>query len=375
MRFLPLIIKSILRNRRRTVLTVAGVGLSVFVITALLAVEAGFGTLVSSADESLLNVYERGVACPVSSRVFDAYLSTIASTPGVVSSTGVLRGLYSYRSKENMVSVVGVDFDPFRRIKGVEIATGSEAEFQNRADGALIGTRLAGQFGWKVGQTVSLVEDRLTFTVAGIFHSNDTEYEGTVLLHKSFLAKVKRDEGKSTYLIVQVRDPNAIAPASHSIDAALANFPKPTKTQSERAAKEQALKDFIEIRVMLSGMVLATIIVSVFGAANSVSMSVRERTQEIGLLRSIGLRKRQILEILLGEFTLVAATGGAIGITLSAALLASGKGLGGLIPVVLGPATAAVGMGIAVLIGLLGALIPGISASRARIVEALRTVD
>ncbi|MEW6366219.1 MAG: FtsX-like permease family protein [Acidobacteriota bacterium] len=375
MRFLPLIIKSILRNRRRTLLTVAGVSLSVFVITALRAVEAGFGALVSSAGDSLLNVYEKDVACPVSSRVFDAYLSTIAATPGVVGSTGVLRGIYTYRSKENIVIVAGVDFDRFRSLKEVRIEEGSEAEFVTRDDGALVGARLAHQYGWKLGQIVSLVEDRLTFTVAGIFRSNDTACDGWLLLHKSYLARVKRDEGKSTYMIVQVRSPGSVAPVSRSIDAALANFPKPTKTQSERAAKEEELKDFVEVRTMLSGMVLATILVSILGAANSVSMSVRERTREVGILRSLGLRKRQILEILLGEFVLVAAVGGGIGIALATALLASGRSLGGYVPVILTPGTALFAMGIAVLIGLLGAIVPGINASRSRIVEALRTLD
>jgi putative ABC transport system permease protein len=374
-RFLPLMVKSIFRNRRRTLLTAAGVGLSVLVVTALLSVEAGFASLAGSAGESLLNVYEKGVACPTSSRVFDAYLSTIQSTPGVLRTTGVLRGLYSYRSKENLVMVVGVDIDSFRAVKGVELVAGNEREFNGRADAALLGRGLANQYGWKIGETVSLVEDRLTFTVAGVFSSTDPSYERTLLLHKSFLAKVKRDEGKSTYLIVQVADPAAVGAASHSIDTALANFPKPTKTQSERAAKEQELKDFTEVRRMLGAMVLATILVSVFGAANSVSMSVRERTREVGILRSLGLRRHHILTILVGEPVLVATAGGALGVAGAAALLASGRSLGGYVPVILGPWTALAGITIAVLIGLAGALLPGVTASRAKIVDTLRTVD
>lgn len=375
MRFFPLILKNIYRNRRRTFLTVGGIGLSVFVVSALLAVEAGFSTLVGSAGESVLNVYEKGVACPVSSRVFDTYLATIGSTPHVVDATGVLRGLYSYQSKSNLVMVAGVDYDRFRRIKSIEIQEGTEEAFLARPDGALVGERVASQYGWHVGQTVSLVEDRLTFHVAGIFQSTDKAHEGGVLLHKAFLAKLKRDEGKSTYFIVQVSEPTSIASVSKSIDVAFGNFPKPTKTQSERAAKEQELRDFLEVRWMLSGMVLATIIVSVFGAANSVSMSVRERTREVGVLRSLGLRKGHILQILLGESTLVAAAGGAIGLAASSVLVASEKSLGGFVPLILGPTNALAGMGIAVFIGLLGALLPSINATRARIVEALRVVD
>ncbi len=375
MRFLPLILKSVRRNRRRTLLTIAGIGLSVFVVSALLAVEAGFATLFDSTGESVLNVYEKGVACPYSSRVFDSYLTTVASTPHVVAATGVLRGLYSYQTKDNIVTASGVDYDQFRKVKNVAIREGSERDFAARSDGALVGRRVAGDYGWHVGQTVSLLEDRLTFQVAGIFQSTDKSYEGVVLLHKDYLAKMKRDEGKSTYLIAALNDPDAISSAARSIDGALANYPKPTTTQSEKDAKARELKDFLEIRRMLSAMLIATVIVSVFGAANSVSMSVRERTREIGILRSLGLRKSHILGILVGESALVAAVGGAIGLAAAAALLASAKSLGGIVPLVLPPKYAAFGMGIALTIGLLGAVVPGLNASRIKIVDSLRLVD
>jgi len=374
-RFLPLILKSIRRNTRRTLLTIGGIGLSVFVITALLSVEAGFATLFNSTGESVLNVYERGVACPISGRVFDSYLSAVASVPHVVGATGVLRGIYSYQSKDNLVMVSGVDLEPFRKVKPIVVREGSATKFEARGDGALIGRRVAHDYGWRVGQTVSFVEDGLTMQVAGIFSSDDKTYEGGVLLHKDYLAKIKRDEGKSTYLIVTVNDPGEVAAASGAIDSALANFPKPTKTQSEKAAKELELRSLLEIRRMLSVMLAATIIVSIFGAANSVSMSVRDRTREVGILRSLGLRQAHIMEILIGESALVAAIGGAIGLATAAALLASAKSLAGMIPLALSPTYAAGGMAIALAIGLLGAVVPSWNASRIKIVDSLRFVD
>src|SRR5512140_2198963 len=121
MRFLPLILKNLRRSRRRTVLTIAGIGLSIFVVSGLLAVKAGFETLFDASGESVLDVYEKGVACPFGSRVFDSYTSLIGATPRVVSATGVLRGLYSYQSKDNLVVVSGVDYDAFRSIKRVTV--------------------------------------------------------------------------------------------------------------------------------------------------------------------------------------------------------------------------------------------------------------
>lgn len=375
MRFLTLVLKNMRRNSRRTALTVAGIGVSVFVVSALLSVEAGFATLFESAGASTLNVSEKGIACPFTGRVFDSYLATVGATPHVVAATGVLRGLYSYQSKDNLVAVSGVDFGEFRKVKDVVIREGSEREFAASADAALVGSRVARDYRWRVGERVSLVEDRLTFTVAGIFDSPDKSYEGGVLLHKDFLEKVKRDQGKSTYLIVTVNDANAIPAVSRSIDAALANYPKPTTTQSERAAKERELKEFLAIRRMLSAMLVVTIVVSVFGSANSVSMSIRERTREVGIMRSLGLGRAHILEILVGESVLVAAAGGAIGLAAAAALLATARSLGGMIPLVLGPRHVLAGMAIALLVGLVGAVVPSARAARIKIVDSLRFVD
>lgn len=375
MKLLRLILKNLVRSRRRTVLAAAGIGLAVFVVTAVMAVEAGFGSLASSGAATVLDVYEKDVACVHGSRVYDSYLETVRSLPAVVRATGVLKGLYSYQRRENLVAVEGVEYDEFRAIAGIRVVEGSEAEFAARGDGALVGRRLAAHYGWRVGDTVTMVEDGMAFQVAGIFASGDAAYEREVLLHKRFLAQLKRDEGRSTYLVVQVSDPDAVEPIAHTIDAAFANAPRPTKTQSEKAAREAQTRDYRAIRWMLSGMVLATVIASVFGAANSVSMSVRERTREVGILRSLGFRRRSILELLLGESLVLAVVGGSLGVAAAWALLSSERLVGGVVPVVVGSGTAVFGLGMALLIGLLGAVVPAVIASRLAIVDSLRVVD
>ncbi len=375
MRFLGLILKNIARSRRRSLLTTAGIAVAVFVITALHTVEAGFGTLIDSAEDNLLNVREKGLACPVSSRVYDSYLATIARLPAIHAATGVLRGLYTYQDKENLVVVSGVDYEAFRALKDIHLLEGSEQAFAARPDAALVGHPLASQHGWNVGQTVTMLEDQLTFTVAGIFGAPDKSYETGVLLHKDYLARVKRDEGKSTFFVVRLADPAAMSSVSKAIDTEFANAPKPTKTQSERAARERELQDFREIRRMLGFMVLAAIAVSIFGAANSVSMSVRERTREVGILRSLGIRREHILQILIGESMLVSLGGGAIGAGLAALLMATDRTMGGMIPLAFRPSAVAIAAAVSLVIGVVGAVLPAVRAARLPIVQALRLAD
>lgn len=375
MKFLSLILKNIARSPRRSVLMTAGIAVAVFVITALLTVEAGFSALIGSAENTLLNVREKGLACPVSSRVYDSYLATIARFPAVRAATGVLRGLYTYQDKENLVVVSGVDYDAFRSVKDVRLVEGSEQAFAARPDAALVGRPLAVQHGWKVGETVTLLEDRLTFLVAGIFAAPDKSYETGVLMHKDYLARVKRDEGKSTFFVVRLADSTALPSISKAIDDEFANAPKPTKTQSERAARERELQDFREIRRMLGLMVIAAVVVSIFGAANSVSMSVRERTREVAILRSLGLRREHILQILIGESVLVSFGGGAIGAGPAALLMATDRTMGGMIPLAFRPSVLAVAAAVSVAIGLVGAVLPAVRATRLPIVQALKLAD
>lgn len=375
MRFLGLILKNVARSPRRSLLMTAGIAVAVFVVTALLTVEAGFGALIGSAEDTLLNVREKGLACPVTSRVYDSYLAAIGRLPAVRASTGVLRGLYTYQDKGNLVVVSGVDYDAFRGLKDVRLVDGAEQSFAARPDAALVGRPLASQHGWKVGQTVTMLEDRLSFTVAGIFAAADKSYETGVLLHKEYLARVKRDEGKSTFFVVRLADPAAMAAVSKAIDTEFANAPKPTKTQSERAARERELQDFREIRRMLGLMVLAAIVVSVFGAANGVSMSVRERTREVGILRSLGLRRGHILQILVGESVLVALAGGAVGGGLAALLMAGDRTMGGMIPLSFHPSAIVAAAIVSLAIGLAGAILPAVRAARLPIVQALRLTD
>ena len=374
MKFLPLILKNIMRNRRRTLLMAAGIAVAVFVISALLTVEAGFGTLIGSAEDTLLNVREKGLACPVTSRVFDSYLHSIQRNPSVRSATGVLRGLYTYRSKDNMVVVSGVDYDSFRDLKAIRVVNGSEQAFLGRPDAVLVGQPLATQHGWRGGQSVSFEQSGVTFTVAGTFVSSDKAYENGILAHKEYLAKLQRDEGKSTYIVVALKDPAAASAVSLAIDSEFKNAPKPTKTESERDARERELSDFAQIRHMLGLLVLAAIVVSIFGAANSVSMSVRERTREVGILRSLGLQKSHILGIVIGESLAVAYVGGAIGIGLSVLLLTSDKVLA-LIVLSLRLSTLLFAVAVSAVIGLAGAFLPAIRATKLSIVDALRLAD
>jgi putative ABC transport system permease protein len=135
------------------------------------------------------------------------------------------------------------------------------------------------------------------------------------------------------------------------------------------------MQEFIDIRRMFALLVLVTIVVSVFGAANSVSISVRERTRDVGILRSLGLRKEHVFGILMGESVAVALVGGVIGMGLVSLLFATDRTLGGMIPLSLRASTLIFGAAVSVLIGLIGSVLPAVRATKLSIVTALRLAD
>lgn len=375
MKFLPFIMKNIFRNKKHMILSVSALAMPVFVILLLLSIEEGFKTLINSTDELILNTYEKGNACVVSSRIFDSYKKKIEAFDGIKKVTGVLRDLFTYQKMDNTVFLTGVNYDEFKTIKKINIIDGSEDNFKKNSDGALVGKRLVNQYGWKVGQRVSMIQYNVDFLINGIFESTDKTYEGNVLVHKEYLSQKRNEEGKSTYFIIQVENASMISPISNQIDSLFANFPKPTKTQSEKDSKENELRDFQEIRKMLSILIFATIIVSIFVATNNISMALRERIVEIGTMRSIGFSKRQIFFIFITESLLLAIIGTIIGMSIAVAILITGRSLSGYIPLVINSILLVKTLSIAILIGFLGGLFPMISAARLSIVNSLKIID
>jgi putative ABC transport system permease protein len=135
------------------------------------------------------------------------------------------------------------------------------------------------------------------------------------------------------------------------------------------------MQEFIDIRRMFALLVVATIVVSIFGAANAVSISVRERTRDVGILRSMGLHKEHILGILMGESVVVALVGGVVGMGLVSLLFATDRTLGGMIPLSLRVSTLIFAAAISILIGLIGSVLPAVRATKLSIVDALKLAD
>ena len=163
--------------------------------------------------------------------------------------------------------------------------------------------------------------------------------------------------------------------------AAVESLDFPVKIHVEKAqeALDQAIDDLNDMLLYASYVILFTSLVILVCLANTISMSTQDRTQEIGILRSIGFERGRIVKLILAESALLGLVGGALGCLGAYLMLSLGNQSismrGFTVPLVMRPELLGVGIGISLVVGMIGGLLPAIRASRLNIVEALRKVD
>ncbi len=369
-----LVWRNLWRNPRRSVLTALGVAVAIFVFSALQAAVDGIMFPVRQvASERVLNVRERARANVIASRLPDSYGATIASLPGVAAATGVFTDLAVVGAERTHIFVYGVDPEPYRVVKGLRVPEGAWSRFVGDPGSALVGSVLARQMNWHEGQQVQIRELALSFTVSAILPPQNTDIERHLVLHRGYLQSARNGEGRVTVYLVKLADGASEASVRDAIDQRFRFAPTPTVTVSETAYAEAIVSQFVGFVRYLRAMGWITVALTLLGALNAVSMNVRERTREMGVLRTVGFTPGAIVALVAAESTLVSLAGGVLGLVLARASLggesATLRGLQ------LEPSTLALGAGASLLIGLVGGVIPAIGAARVSVVDALRIAD
>jgi putative ABC transport system permease protein len=173
---------------------------------------------------------------------------------------------------------------------------------------------------------------------------------------------------------MQIANPDHAAQVSAAIDQKFANSPYETKTETERAFQSSFVSMFGNINLLLGSIAVAVVITTLFVAGNTMAMSVRERTTEIAVMRTLGFPSSTIFLLIAGEGLMMAILGGIVGVGLARAIVNPDfLNAGTFIPAVaVNRANMIAGLGLSALIGVLAGLIPATMASRLKIVDALR---
>jgi putative ABC transport system permease protein len=382
LRHFPLIARNSLRNRRRSVLTISSIAVSLCLLGLLMAMYRALFSEGQTTPAQALRLMTRHKVSLAQPMPF-SYGAKIEQVPGVRAATvwQWFGGTYrDARDPRNFFARLGVDPAKVLRIHSeFELAEDSKRAFQQERTACIASQALADKFGWKQGERITLVGDfypvTLELTLVGIFVDparNELLFFNREYLRESLTSDTRRDTANA--FKVQVNSPEEALRVAKAIDALFENSPFQTVTESERAFQLSFVSFLGNLKVFLLAICAAVTFTILLVSANTISMSVRERIGEMGIMKTLGFTPSAILGIVLGEAIVMAIVGGAVGCGLAEALCALIRQGPAFIPRTLSvtPVIAVLNLLAALLIGLTSALVPAVSAARTSIVDSLR---
>lgn len=318
---LYLILKNLRRNRRRTVLTVLSTTISVFLIGALISVYAIFFAREVSEASALRLITRHRVSLTQALPFY--YGSRIAETDGVlrICPMNWFGGTYIDQRPEHMFARFAVDQDAVFEIYPEFKAPTEQIEaFKRDRQGMAVGKSIADKIGLKIGQRITIKGDIYPFdpelTVRAIFEGPDDQQ---AFFHFKYLEEAIGPERGSEVGVfaVRLRSASDATRVAQAIDDMFRNSPEPTKTETEAAFQLSFVNQLGNIKLFLFSIASAIMFSMLMVSANTVAMSVRERTGEIGVLKTLGFQPSSVLGIVLGEAMLISLAGGAFGTLLT----------------------------------------------------------
>lgn len=383
---LPFILRNTLRNRRRSVLTVMSMAVSLCLLGLLLSLYLAFFHAPDASPAAALRLVVRHRVSltqilPVS------YKQRIASIPHVVgvSNWQWFGGTYKdARDPRNFFARFVVDpVDVLKTSPDISMPEEQKQAFIRQRTGAIASTALVEKHGWKLGERITLVGDifpvTLELRLVGIFEDPE---DGQVMLfsweylQQALLADAPdyRDAVGSFRLLVDA--PENVPGVAQTIDAMFANSPYPTKTESEKELALSFIAFLGNLRLFLLAVCSAVTFTILLVSANTVAMAVRERTRETGILRTVGFTPSEILVLILSEAAMLGVIGGLAGAGLSYLLSmwmrAFLQDAGGFPFPLLSATMASLLVGASVIISVMSAAVPAWFASRRNVVESMR---
>jgi len=357
--------RNLLRRRTRTTFTLLGIGISIAAIVALGALAQGMSDLMTGmfrASQTDLLAIQAGVDADFSA-IDERVGSRIAAWPQVKAVAGTIMTA-AKTEKMPMLLLFGYHPRSFA-IRHFRIVEGAPLTGRHQV---IVGRQAAEQMGLSVGDTLRLL--RSNFHVVGIYETGISFEDVGVVVGLREAQSVTGKPHQVMYYAIQLHDPGEAEAVKGELEA---SFPDIDVALTSEIA--QSMSDFQVLQEMVTQISLLALFIGGLGMLNTMLMSVLERTREIGVLRALGWRKRQVLGMILQESLVLGVTGGICGILL-------GLGLGRLITLVQGtwgsfdlaytPQIFVQAVVVALVAGVLGGLYPAWRATRMRPVEALR---
>ncbi|HVH09785.1 MAG TPA: FtsX-like permease family protein [Gemmatimonadales bacterium] len=387
MKLLRLVFKNLLRHRLRTGLTIVGIATAVMAFGLIRTiVDAWNAGVTGAAANRMITRHRVSLVFPIPL----PYKDEIAKIPGV---TGVswahwFGGVYGDPNDfKNFWARFAVDPETFFDLyPEYQVPPDQMAAFKKERNACIIGRKLAQQHGFKLGDVITMNGDiyagRWQWVVRGIYTGREPSTDETQMFfqYAYLFEQVRQNEpGRPVevgWYVLRVATPDAMPRVAAAVDDQFQNSRAPTKTESEKAFQQSFVQ--MSSAIITSLQVISVVIVGIIllVLANTIVMSVRERTREYAVLKTLGFSGRHLVGFVLGEALVISLSGGVLGLLLTFPIVQGfAKALPTFFPVInVAPLTLALGIGAALLAGLAAAAVPANRVVRMPIVVGLRTV-
>ena len=383
MKFLPLVWRNLTRRKIRTIFTVLSIFVAFILFGVLMAIRAAFTLGVELAGQDRLMVIDKiSLIQPLPL----SYMGRIAQVEGVkdISHANWFGGYY--QDVRNQFATMAVDPESWLRLyPEFEIPADQKKEWLGDRTGALVGAETMRKYGWKVGQRIPLQGTIFRrpdggpweFTIRAVYDSKQKGADKTNFwFHWDYLNETVQNPNfrdQVGWYVIKVVEPSRSADIAGRIDTLFANSPVETKTSTEKAFVSDFANQIGNIGGIMIAIVVATMFTILLVSANTMAQSIRERTNELAVLKTLGFGDGRVLVMVLLESCLIAIVGGTLGLAVSYGIISRGDPTNGLLPAFYFPPADIAGGGVLLLaLGLVAGALPAWQAGRLRIVDALR---
>ena len=381
MKYLHLVWANLKRKKIRTGLTLLSIFVAFALFGLLSAIKTAFGVGIDiTGIDRLLTIHKVSIIqlLPIS------YLNRVKAIEGVADAAFAVWFGGIYQEPKNFFAQHAVEPEDFLRLYPEMLLPEEQKQawFANRT-GAVVGRVTAERFGWKVGDRIPIQGtawrprdgSSWEFDIEGIYEGAEKSTDETLFLfHYDYLDQAMGgDLGLVGWYILRIDDPQQAVQVAERIDTQFANSAAETKTSTEKAFIQDFANQTGNIQKIVTGIVSVVFFTLLLVAGNTMAQSVRERTGELAVLKTLGFTGRQVMTMVLGESLLIALLGGSAGLAVVWWATLSGDLGGTMFPTLYFPTSALlVGLVIAVLLGLVTGAVPAMQALRLNIVNALR---
>jgi putative ABC transport system permease protein len=374
--------KSAFRNKRRSVLTVVSITFSLVLLTLMMTVWHSWYVDKGSTESAQRLITRHRVSLTQS--LPEYYREKMRTVPGVVAvaPTQWFGGLYKDEKPENFFAQFGTDPNEiFKVATDFKIPDDQLLAWQKDRAGAVVDSELAKKFGWKVGDKIilkgTIFPVNLELNIRGIFKAPQPTI--TVYFDLKYLQEaVPFYKGHAGTFNILAASPDDVPKVAAGIDEMFRNSPEPTKTESEKAFQLSFINSIGNVKAFILSICMAVVFATLLVSANTMAMSIRERTREVAVLKTLGFTRQTILGLYIGESVTVTMLGGVLGCLLAVVLIQAIKHAPGMGFFFLGMnvtwSTYVLAIVISALVGFVSAIFPAYHAARIGIVEGLRHI-